>query len=151
MRTGWGPARHPTLAALEGWPACRVGALNEFLTRHFQLPICDGEGLRRAHQFERAGGFDVGATQEVRMRALLGLGWPAGEAPPASRLVYAIVDWLEYNCARDLADEAGEAGDFLLGAGAWTEEFACDVAAMGEADDDCDMASAADAMHHGAA
>ena len=55
------------------------------------------------------------------------------------------------DCARDLADEAGEAGDFLLGAGAWTEELACDVAAMSEADDDCDMASAADAMHHGAA
>ena len=40
---------------------------------------------------------------------------------------------------------------FLLGAGAWTEEFASDVAAMGEAADDRDMASVADAMHHGAA
>ena len=56
-----------------------------------------------------------------------------------------------HNCARDLADEAGEASNFLLGAGAWTEEFASDVAAMGEAADDRDMASVADAMHHGAA
>ena len=137
------------VAALDGWrpPWGRVGDLNEFLRCNLVLPSCDGEGLRRAQQFERDGGFDVCAAHEERTHALLCLGWPAGEAPQAPRLVYAIVDRLEYECARDLADEAGEAGDFLLGTGAWTEEaraveFARTLTALAEADHARDISSA---------
>ena len=46
---------------------------------------------------------------------LLAIEWEQGECPSAPRLVSHVLDRLEYVCAWDLVEEAGEAGQWLSG------------------------------------
>ena len=59
--------------------------------------------------------FDVRASPDARAAMLLAIGWERGECPSAPRLVSHVLDRLEYVCAWDLVEEAGEAGQWLSG------------------------------------
>ena len=158
-------------AALDGWrvaPTLRVRQGSQRVPEWYNLvlPSCDGEGLRCVQQFERDGDFDVYLMFALHTRSahapFSASAGRAGEAPRAPRLVYAIVDRLEQVRVRarlaDFADEAGEAGAFLLSTGAWMEEaraveFAGMPTALTEADHARDMSSAMEmnSAHHDAA